>query len=67
MKGREGKVVQVYRKKWVVHIDKITRDKANGKFIDFCLSTFWFFFFKIILKYYNDYYKDTNYMFDHDL
>jgi large subunit ribosomal protein L26e len=30
MKGREGKVVQVYRKKWVVHIDKITRDKANG-------------------------------------
>lgn len=31
MKGREGKVVQVYRKKWVVHIDKITRDKANGK------------------------------------
>lgn len=29
-KGREGKVTEVYRKKWVVNIDKITREKANG-------------------------------------
>jgi len=29
-KGREGKVTQVYRKKWVIHIDKLTREKANG-------------------------------------
>ncbi len=29
-KGRDGKVVAVYRKKWVIHIDKITREKANG-------------------------------------
>jgi len=29
-KGREGKVSAVYRKKWVIHIEKITRDKANG-------------------------------------
>eukprot|EP00993_Chasmostoma_nieuportense_P005226 NODE_5856_length_601_cov_41.029536_g5691_i0.p2 GENE.NODE_5856_length_601_cov_41.029536_g5691_i0~~NODE_5856_length_601_cov_41.029536_g5691_i0.p2 ORF type:complete len:177 (-),score=50.61 NODE_5856_length_601_cov_41.029536_g5691_i0:70-546(-) len=29
-KGREGKVVTCYRKKWVIHIDKITREKANG-------------------------------------
>lgn len=29
-KGREGKITAVYRKKWVVHIDKITREKANG-------------------------------------
>ena len=29
-KGREGKITEVYRKKWVVHIDKITREKANG-------------------------------------
>jgi large subunit ribosomal protein L26e len=29
-KKREGKVVQVYRKKWVIHVDKITREKANG-------------------------------------
>ncbi|KAI9314328.1 60S ribosomal protein L26 [Dichotomocladium elegans] len=30
MKGREGKVVQVYRKKWVIHIDRVSREKANG-------------------------------------
>jgi len=29
-KGREGKVIAVYRKKWVIHVDKITREKANG-------------------------------------
>jgi ribosomal protein uL24 len=29
-KGREGKVIQVYRRKWVIHIDRITREKANG-------------------------------------
>ncbi len=28
--GREGKVVQVYRKKWVVHVERVTRDKSNG-------------------------------------
>jgi len=30
-KGKEGKVVQVYRKKYAIHIDKLTRDKANGQ------------------------------------
>jgi large subunit ribosomal protein L26e len=25
-----GKVTQVYRKKFVVHIERITREKANG-------------------------------------
>ena len=29
-RGREGKVVQVYRKKWVIHIERITREKVNG-------------------------------------
>ena len=29
-KGREGKVVQVYRRKWVIHIERITREKTNG-------------------------------------
>lgn len=29
-KGAEGKVVAVHRKKWVVHIDRVTRDKVNG-------------------------------------
>ena len=37
-KGKEGKVVQVYRKKWVIHVDKVTRDKANGTFIASHLS-----------------------------
>jgi large subunit ribosomal protein L26e len=29
-KGREGKVVAVYRKKWVIHIERITREKVNS-------------------------------------
>merc|ERR1739847_234878 len=28
---REGKVTQVYRKKWVIHVERVTRDKANGQ------------------------------------
>ena len=30
-KNREGKVTQVYRKKFVIHIDRINREKANGE------------------------------------
>jgi len=30
-KQREGKVVQVYRKKYVIHVERCTRDKANGQ------------------------------------
>ena len=29
-KGREGKVMQCYRKKWVIHVERITREKASG-------------------------------------
>ncbi|KAH6570721.1 hypothetical protein BASA50_002003 [Batrachochytrium salamandrivorans] len=29
-KGREGKVTTVYRRKFVIYIEKITRDKVNG-------------------------------------
>lgn len=29
-KTREGKVTAVYRKKWVVHVERITREKVNG-------------------------------------
>lgn len=29
-KGREGRVVQVYRKKYVIHVDRVTREKTNG-------------------------------------
>lgn len=30
-KGREGKVNSVYRLKYVIHVDRVTRDKANGQ------------------------------------
>ena len=29
-KKTTGKVISVYRKKYVVHIDRVTREKANG-------------------------------------
>jgi large subunit ribosomal protein L26e len=29
-KGREGKVSQVYRLKWAVQVEKLTRDKSGG-------------------------------------
>ncbi|KAI6196949.1 putative 60S ribosomal protein L26 [Aphelenchoides besseyi] len=29
-KGNSGRVMRVYRKKYVLHVDKITREKANG-------------------------------------
>jgi ribosomal protein uL24 len=32
-KGREGKVVQVYRRKWVIHVERITREKVNGMYL----------------------------------
>ena len=30
-KGREGKVTSVYRLKWVVHVDRVVREKSNGQ------------------------------------
>jgi len=29
-KGREGKVITVYRKKYCIYVEKLTREKANG-------------------------------------
>ncbi len=29
-KGREGKVTQVYRLKYVLHIERVNREKVNG-------------------------------------
>merc|ERR1712188_54522 len=29
-KGQQGKVVTVYRKKWVIHIDRVNREKSSG-------------------------------------
>ncbi|KAF9997408.1 hypothetical protein BGZ65_007015 [Modicella reniformis] len=34
-KGREGKVVEVYRCKWVIHIERVNREKANGASVPF--------------------------------
>ncbi len=30
-KGREGKVTSVYRLKYVVHIDRVVREKSSGQ------------------------------------
>ena len=30
VEGRDGNVVGVYRKKWVIHIERITREKVNS-------------------------------------
>ncbi|EMR61904.1 60S ribosomal protein L26A [Eutypa lata] len=30
-KGREGKVVSVYRLKYQIHVERVTRDKASGQ------------------------------------
>merc|ERR1711976_779984 len=37
-KGRDGKVICVYRKKWVVPVDRITREKANGAVVQIGLN-----------------------------
>ncbi|EGR32478.1 hypothetical protein IMG5_081360 [Ichthyophthirius multifiliis] len=29
-KGNKGKVTQVYRKKWAVHVEKVSKNKLNG-------------------------------------
>ena len=29
-KGRDGKVATVYRRRWVIHVERISREKANG-------------------------------------
>lgn len=29
---REGKVTQVYRKKFVIHVERISKDRPNGSF-----------------------------------
>ena len=33
-KGRDGKVTTVYRRKWVIHVERVTRDKANGSTVN---------------------------------
>merc|ERR1739843_31920 len=33
-RGREGKVIQVYRKKYVIHIERVTREKSSGSTVN---------------------------------
>ena len=33
-KKREGKVITVYRRRWSIMIDRLTRDKANGSSVN---------------------------------
>merc|ERR1719262_277731 len=33
-RGREGKVIQVYRKKYVIHIERVTREQSNGSTVN---------------------------------
>jgi large subunit ribosomal protein L26e len=30
-KGRDGKVITVYRRKFVIHVERVTREKNNGQ------------------------------------
>ncbi len=30
-KSAKGKVTTVYRRRWIINIEKLTRDKANGR------------------------------------
>lgn len=31
MKGREGKVISVYRLKYLIHVERLNREKSNGQ------------------------------------
>merc|ERR1719506_2252707 len=31
VKNRDGKVIQVYRKKWVIHVERLVKEKTNGQ------------------------------------
>lgn len=30
VKGKTGKVITVYRRRWCIHVEKVVRDKKNG-------------------------------------
>lgn len=33
-KGRDGKVTQVYRRKYIIHVERISREKNNGSTVN---------------------------------
>eukprot|EP00758_Cryptobia_borreli_P017128 Tbor_TRINITY_DN6164_c0_g1::TRINITY_DN6164_c0_g1_i2::g.22583::m.22583/K02898/RP-L26e, RPL26; large subunit ribosomal protein L26e len=38
-KNEEGKVTACYRLKWVIHVDKVTKEKANGTVVPVGINT----------------------------
>lgn len=38
-KNKTGKVTAVYRKKWCIHVDKITKDKQNNQTVNIPIKT----------------------------
>jgi len=37
-KGQEGKVTAVYRKKYVIHVERCTKEKSNGQTVNIGLD-----------------------------
>lgn len=37
-KGREGKITSVYRLKYIVHVERVTREKSNGQSVPIGIS-----------------------------
>ena len=37
-KGTEGKVTAVYRKKYVIHVERVTKEKSNGQTVNIGLD-----------------------------
>jgi len=42
-KGREGKVTTVYRLKWIIHVERVVKEKINGNFTSLSRSDYRFF------------------------
>ena len=38
-KGREGKVIAVYRKRWCLYVEKFTKEKMNGQQVNIPIHT----------------------------
>merc|ERR1719498_2269565 len=38
VRGKQGKVLTVYRKRWAIHVEKVVRDKKNGSQVQVPIS-----------------------------
>ena len=48
-KGSDGKVTTVYRRRWVIHIERLNREKKNGLFFVLFYFLFLFLFLFVFL------------------